>query len=173
MPDLPVEDFARRLALLPGVVVDITPEAVRTAAEVLEPVARENVARAAGGDSKLSRVRSGRGAVVGVELRVRGAGSRAQAVVVPKGPVLLIEDDTKAHTEPFQYSANYSMGRRRKASRRGFLFIPGVGFRARARHPGTQGKRPIQKAFETHADDAGEAGLDVFTDAISKHLGRG
>jgi hypothetical protein len=84
---------------------------------------------------------------------------------------MLIEDDTKAHVQPFQYGGNYSMSRRRKAVRRGFLFIPGVGIRSRTRHPGTKGKQPIRKAWEANSERAGDAGLDVFADAITKHLG--
>jgi hypothetical protein len=181
MADTSVEAFARRMATLPGAVVDATPDAVRAAAVVLEEEAESNLSTATGGDLRLSRVRSGRGAKVGVEVRVKGSGSRAQGIVVPSGPVLLVEDDTRAHVEPFQYSGRYTMagqttrrgtaGKRSKAARKGFLFIPGVGIRARVRHPGTKGKKPIQRAFTEHADQAGRVGLDVFADAIRTHLG--
>lgn len=174
-----VEDFARRMATLPATIVEVTPEAVRGAAVILEREVDRGLAAASGGDSRLSRVRSGKGAKIGADVKVTGAGRRAEGRVVPVGPVMLIEEDTRAHVEPFQYLAqrtggarSYSMARRRKAKRSGFIYIPGVGVRSRARHPGTRGKHPIRDAFTAAADEAGEAGLDVFADAIRKHLGR-
>jgi hypothetical protein len=64
------------------------------------------------------------------------------------------------------------MARRRKAKRKGFIWIPGVGARQSVNHPGTKGKRPITKAFDSEADAAGDRGLDVFARAIRAHLGR-
>lgn len=172
MPDDGVEAFARRMALLPATIVDTTPDAVRAAGDVLERAVQMSVAAATGGDSALSRVRSGRGAKIGVRVATVGSGSRTEARVIPDGPIMLIEEDTRAHVQPFQYKGGYSMARRRKAKRSGFLFIPGIGFRSRVRHPGTKGKQPVRKAFDSAHDEAGQAGLDVFADAISKHLGR-
>jgi hypothetical protein len=90
---------------------------------------------------------------------------------------MLVEDDTKAHPIRFRNLAqrtggqrNYSMARRRSASRRGFLYIPGVGYRTDAQHPGTKGKRPVRRAFQSSADEAGKAGLIVFQKAVRSHL---
>ncbi len=138
---------------------------------------RANVVQATGGDSRLSRVRSGKGAAIRTRVRMTGSGSRARAEVVPTGPIMLVERDTKRHALPRQMLAqrtggarSYSMARRRSASRRGFLYIPGVGFRTKAQHPGTKGKEPVRKAFRSSADDAGRAGVLVFRTAIRNHL---
>jgi hypothetical protein len=183
MAEQTAEEFARRLALLPAVLVQATPDAVAEAGRVLEREAESNLRAATGGDLRLSRVRSGRGATVGVEINVVGAGGRASARVTGTGPVLLVEDDTRRHRQPFQYSGRYTIGagqvtrrgtaaKRLRAKRKGFIYIPGVGFRQSVNHPGTKGKRPITKAFESDADAAGDRGLDVFARAIRAHLGR-
>lgn len=172
-----VAAWATRAATLPAVLVHTTPPAVEASGEVLTDAARAGLTRVSGGDLVLSRVRSGKGAAVDVAVNVRGAGSAATATVNRVGPVSLVEDDTAAHQEPFRYLAertggarSYSMKRRRKAKRRGFLWIPGVGFRMRAKHPGTTGQHPIREALQSHGDEAGRAGLDVFATAVQRHL---
>jgi hypothetical protein len=155
---------------------------------VFETAMRANIAAATGGDSRLSRVRSGRGASIRVELDTRGSGSRTEAVVTPKGPIMLVERDTRAHVEPFEYAGVTGLGgrrryatrgqrmasgdiaSRRRASRAASLFIPGVGFRFRAKHPGTRGKHPVERAFRSQSDEAGRAGLLVFSQATQAHL---
>jgi hypothetical protein len=181
--DREVSEFARRMATLPGVIVEVTPDAVRAGADVLAETASRNIDAATGGDSRLSRVRSGRGAAVGVEVRVRGAGRNAEVHVAPRGPLALVENDTRPHVQPYQYSNRYTMagattrrgtpGKRTKAKRKGYIWIPGVGARQFVKHPGTKGKRPVAKAFEAEADRAGEEGVAVFQDAITGHLGAG
>jgi hypothetical protein len=175
-----VGSWARRAATLPAVLVDSTPPAVRAGAEVLEGAARANLLRATGGDMRLSRARSvaaarrgggGGGQRVDVRVKLVGAGKRAEAIVKPVGPVSLVEAPTRAHRIPRGYSPGYSMDRRRKAQRRGFIWIPGVGFRTGASHPGTRGKRPVRRAMESHSDEAGRAGLTVFATAVQRHLG--
>jgi hypothetical protein len=172
-----VTEWAARAATLPAALVEATPQAVRGSAEVLEAQTRANVARATGGDMKLSRVRSGKGATIALRVRMAGSGSRARAEVVPTGPIMLIERDTKRHQMRRQTLAqrtggarSYSMARRRTASRRGFLYLPGIGFRANANHPGTKGKEPVRRAFRQSGDEAGRAGLVVFQKAIRQHL---
>lgn len=172
-----VQSWAERAATLPAALVEATPRAVRAGGEVLEAQTRANIARATGGDSRLSRVRSGKGAAIAVRVRMKGTGSRTRAEVVPTGPIMLVERDTKKHKLPRQNLAqrtggarSYSMARRRSAGRRGFLFIPGVGFRTRAQHPGTKGKEPVRRAFRQAGDEAGRAGTLVFQRAIRQHL---
>ena len=159
--------------------VDATPGAVSAGAEVLETRARANLLTASGGDLRLSRARSIKGARGGasgqrvdVTVKLVGAGRRAEARVRPVGPVSLIEKPTRRHRIPFQSGqrGTYSMARRRAAQRVGFIWIPGVGFRTSANHPGTKGKRPVQRAFRAAADEAGRAGLTVFAGAVQRHM---
>jgi hypothetical protein len=161
-----LDAWARRAATLPAVFVNTTAEATRAGAEVLEAGARRNLLAATGGDLRLSRVRSGRGARVNLSVKTEGAGSRARSVVVPSGPVMLVEAATKAHRQPFAYTYN------RRVMKRGGrpIHIPGVGIFARVQHPGTRGKQPIAKAFGQTAEDAGAAGLAVFARATRRHL---
>jgi hypothetical protein len=172
-----VSEWAARAATLPAALVEATPRAVVASARILDQQVTTNLRTATGGDLRLSRVRSGKGAQITTRVRTVGAGSRTRAQVVPGGPIMLVEEDTKRHRLPRQYLAartdgarTYSMARRRSASRRGFLYIPGVGYRTNAQHPGTKGKRPVRKAFQASADEAGRAGSIVFRNAIRQHL---
>jgi hypothetical protein len=172
-----VQDWADRAATLPAALVDATPRAVLAGSRVLDAAVRANVAQATGGDMRLSRVRSGKGARVDTVVRLVGSGSRAQARVVPVGPIMLVEKDTRRHLQPFRYVAertggkrSYSMARRRKASRSPIMNIPGVGWRRRVDHPGTKGKEPVHRAFRQSGDDAGRAGVIVFQRAAREHL---
>lgn len=79
----------------------------------------------AGGDLRLSRVRSGKGAKIGARYDLRGD----TAVIKATGPVPLIANPIKAHRIP-----------RASARRRKVISIPGIGVRASAQHPGTKGK---------------------------------
>lgn len=175
-----VESWARRAATLPAVFVESTPDAVIAGGEVLERRARANLLAATGGDLKLSRARSvaaarrgGSAGRVDVRVKLIGAGRKAEAHVLPIGPVSLIEAPTRRHKIPRRYSGNYSMERRRKAQRRGFVWIPGVGFRSSVQHPGTRGKRPVRRAMQSHSDEAARAGLTVFATAVHRHLSGG
>jgi hypothetical protein len=100
-----------------------------------------------------------------------------------------VESGTRAHREPFGYSgvtgsggrrryatrgqvmASGEIASRKRASRRRFLFIPGVGFRTRVQHPGTQGSQPVGRAMGMAGREAGAAGVAVFRRAIRDHLG--
>lgn len=183
-----VGEWADRAATLPAALVRATPPAVEISAGVLETAARAALLTASGGDGRLSRVRSGKGAKVDVRVSVRGTGSSAQGVVSPVGPVSLLESDTRPHRQPFGYSGTGGSGgrrryatagqqlagggtaRRRRASRAGFIYVPGLGTFAGVKHPGTSGKRPMGRAFDTHHAEAGIAGLNVFTAAMASHL---
>lgn len=78
----------------------------------------------AGGDLRLSRVRSGKGARIGARFDRRGDGMNIRAT----GPVPLVANDVRAHKIP----------KVRKTQRP--LAIPGIGVRASVNHPGTKGK---------------------------------
>lgn len=170
----PVDSFARRSARLPAVLVEVTPDAVRAGGEVLERRARTNLLAATGGDMRLSGAVSlrgrragtgGAGRKVDVRVKVLGAGRRAEAHVTPVGPVSLVEAPTRRHRIPRQIVRQS----RRVVQRRG-VFIPGIGFRAHVNHPGTRGKRPVQRAMQTHGDEAGREGLAVFAAAVERHM---
>lgn len=174
---IPLQDWARRAATLPAVLVETTPRAVRAGVGPLAGRARLNLREASGWDLRLSRVRSGKGAKVDVKITTQGSGSSTRALVLPVGPVSLVEGDTRAHREPFQYLSertggqrSYSMARRRRAVRAGFVYIPGVGVRAYARHPGTTGRHPFGRAMETTGGVAGRVGAEVFARAIREHM---
>jgi hypothetical protein len=170
-----VDEFARRAARLPAVLSYATPAATEAGARVLEAQARANLTAATGGDRRLSGVssmssRRGRGGSsnreVDVTVKVEGAGRGARALVVPRGPVSLIEKPTRPHKIPH----TFAIVARRNVARRA-VHIPGVGVFASVRHPGTRGKRPVTRAFTSHHSEAGAAGLRVFAEATREHLG--
>jgi hypothetical protein len=174
---LPLSDWAQRVATLPAVLVETSPRAVRAGAGPLADQARTNLRAATGGDMRLSRVRSGKGARVDVTVQLQGSGSGARALVLPTGPVSLVENDTRPHVQPFQYVGertggrrSYSMARRRRARRSPVLVIPGVGVRSYVRHPGTTGSQPVGRAMRMAGREAGAAGGAVFVRAIRDHL---
>jgi hypothetical protein len=169
-----VESWALRAARLPAALVEATPDAVRSGAEVLERRARTNLLAVTGGDLRLSGAVSLRGRRAGtggggrkldVQVKVRGTGRQATAHVTPVGPVSLVEAPTRRHRIPRQIARQS----RRVVQRRG-VFIPGIGFRAHVNHPGTRGKRPVSRAMQTHADEAGREGLAVFAAAVERHM---
>jgi hypothetical protein len=169
-----VESWALRAARLPAALVEATPDAVRSSAEVLERRARVNLLAVTGGDLRLSGAVSlrgrragtgGAGRKVDVQVRLVGAGRRAEAHVTPVGPVSLVEAPTRRHRIPRQIQRVS----RRSVERRG-VFIPGVGFRAHVNHPGTRGRRPVSRAMQTHSDEAGREGLAVFAAAVERHM---
>jgi hypothetical protein len=185
---LPAQEWARRAATLPAALVEATPRAVRAGAVPLERDARENLRRASGGDLRLSRVRSGKGARVDVKVTTQGSGSGTRALVLPVGPVSLVEGDTRRHREPFTYSgvtgaggrrryatagqrtASGGVARRRRARGGRLLAIPGIGVRTHVTHPGTSGKHPVAAAMRTAGGEAGRTGAAVFLRAIAEHL---
>jgi hypothetical protein len=185
---LPVADWARRAATLPAALVEATPRAVRAGAAPLEQEARENLRRASDGDLRLSRVRSGKGARVDVKVATQGSGSGTRALVLPVGPVSLLEGNTRRHVEPFGYSGTAGAGGRRRYATAGqtlagggaarrkrarggrLLAIPGIGVRTHVNHPGTSGKHPVTAAMRTAGGHAGRAGAAVFAAAIADHL---
>lgn len=88
-----------------------------------------------------------------------GAGYRLNAnrtgFVFARGPLQLVERDTKRHGEPKSLAAA-GTARRARQQRAGFrnrktLKIPGIGFRRRVNHPGTKGKHPFQNAVDSYS----------------------
>lgn len=161
-----VGEWAARAATLPAALVEATPEAVRASGVVLQTAVRAAVAAATGGDMKLSRVRSGRGATIDVKLVAKGAGRSAESQTVPTGPIMLVENPTRAHREP----AALRYRRRARASRTGVVAFGGKVY-ASVNHPGTAGKKPVARAFSATHDEAGRAGALVFATATRRHLG--
>jgi hypothetical protein len=170
-----VDEFARRAATLPAALSYATPRATRAGAEILEAQARANLVAATGGDRRLSgvssmRARRGRSGSanreVDVTVKVEGAGRGARALVVPRGPVSLVEKPTRPHKIPHTFAVKA----RRNVARRA-VHIPGVGVFASVNHPGTRGKRPVTRAFTSHHREAGGAGLAVFAQVTREHLG--
>jgi hypothetical protein len=167
--DNPLDDYARRVALLPAALVEGTPAAVQAGARVFGRALERNLRVATGGDMRLSRVRSGRGATVSVDVKVLGAGRSARGEAVPKGPVMLIDQGSKAHRQPFVYTYN----RRVKRRGAGPIRIPGVGIFARVSHPGTRGKRVVARSFAEAHEEAGAAGVAVFSSIVTEFLAQG
>jgi hypothetical protein len=172
-----VSTWARRAATLPAVLVEGTPDAITAGARVLERQARVNLVGATGGDRRLSgvsslRARRGRGGTanreVDVTVKIVGAGTRARALVVPRGPVSLVEGPTRAHRIPHAFTIKARRNVKRRAVR-----IPGIGIFARVDHPGTRGKRPVERAFRTHSRRAADAGLHVFASIVTEYLEQG
>lgn len=95
---------------------------------------------------------------------------RNQALVFARGPLHLVERDTKAHGEPRNARRRAKYQRARDAKGRiikkgqagyvapvllkkaGFrvLNIPGIGYRASVKHPGTKGKHPFGRAVASY-----------------------
>jgi hypothetical protein len=121
-------DLKRRVDKIETAIDRSARESVRLAAQAAKSIQLDVMKSDAGGDLKLSRVRSGKGAAIGARYDLRGMGRESTAEVKATGPVPLIANPSKAHVIP-------KKGRRRKV-----LAIPGIGVRASAQHPGTRGK---------------------------------
>ncbi len=121
-------DLLKRIDAIDTAIDKSARESIRLAAQAAK-VEQLDVMRAdAGGDLRLGRVRSGKGAAIGVRYDIRGSGRNVSAEVKATGPMPLLANPIPAHHIP-------KAGRRRKV-----LAIPGVGVRASANHPGTRGK---------------------------------
>jgi hypothetical protein len=121
-------DLKRRVDKIETAIDKSARESVRLAAQAAKGIQLDVMKSDAGGDLKLSRVRSGKGAAIGARYDLRGMGRESTAGVKATGPVPLIANPSKAHAIP-------KKGRRRKV-----LAIPGIGVRASVQHPGTKGK---------------------------------
>jgi hypothetical protein len=103
----------------------------------------------AGGDLRLSRVRSGKGAKIGARYDIHGDTGTVKAI----GPVPLLANPTKPHRIP------------KKANK--LISIPGIGVRAYADHPGTPGKDSWNKGRD-NAEPKVRAAVSKVTDEIIK-----
>jgi len=103
-------------------------DSMRLAAQTAKAEQLDVMKGDAGGDLRLGRVRSGRGAAIGARYDIRGTGRTTSAEIKATGPLPLLANPIPAHKIP-------KGGRRRKV-----LAIPGIGVRASAHHPGTKGK---------------------------------
>lgn len=142
---------------------------VTNVAKTLTHRARQNIAVASGGDSRLSGVGK-TGARVGAKYSVRG-GDSPTGLVTAIGPLQLIERDTQEHGE-LPRSVGRIQGRRTKEARYAAkqrlynaLFGSGgfsgatplstpYGPRYRVQHPGTRGKHPFERAVDATVPDA-------------------
>jgi hypothetical protein len=128
LSQMPV-DLKRRVDKIDRDIQGSVRESVRLAALAAKAEQQDEMRRDAGGDLRLSRVSSGRGAAIGARYDLIGTGASTLATVKATGPVPLIANNVKAHRIP-----------RANRRRRGVLSIPGIGVRASAQHPGTKGK---------------------------------
>jgi hypothetical protein len=137
-------------------------ETVTLAADRAAKLQEARIKRDSGGDSKLSGVGAAKGrpgnASVGVRVKVYKSKTRPSALIAATGPLQIINNDTAGHvirstrvkgrqrkgfvgpTLPGQFSRKNQIG----PSLRPVINIPGIGFRASARHPGTKGKQTWQ-----------------------------
>lgn len=119
-----------------------------------------------GGDGMLSGVGAAKGrpgnAKVGVRVKVDKRKTRPSALIAATGPLQIINNDTAGRvirsaytygksrkgfegpTLPGQFSARKKNMIGPVLSNKAVLNIPGIGFRASARHPGTKGKKTWQ-----------------------------
>lgn len=138
-----VAQFAGQMARLPGQVDTATRDGIGKGALVVVTEQRRRI-NAITHDGRLSGTT--RNAKVGVNYKLRDTKDGAYARIQATGPLPLIERDVKDHRIP---RANARLRRRRgAASRRKIVVIPGVGVRAYAEHPGTQGQHPFERGWD-------------------------
>lgn len=121
-------DLRRRIDKIETAIERSARDSIRAAAAEAKATQQDVMRRDAGGDLRLSRVRSGRGAKIGASYKLTPV-SPWSATVRATGPVPLIASRIKPHAIP-------KAGRRRRK----MLAIPGIGVRASVQHPGTKGK---------------------------------
>ena len=151
--------------------------------------ARASIARASGGDSRLSGMASkktGKGGKVGARYDMAKAGTHgrsASALVRATGPLHILDSPTRRH----QVMASVKKGRSSKskagrAQREAFynaifggeggfsgvkpLAFKGGGFAYRAQHPGTRGKR----SFWTAVDRVAPSVPAIYQDALASSM---
>jgi hypothetical protein len=102
----------------------------------------------------------------GKKIGVRYTVGTDSARVFMFGPAQLIEWDTKAHRIP---RATKGRGKKQTANRKA-IYIPGVGFRQWANHPGTKGKHPWRKGLVAAEPRVGRASADYYFGTVKKAL---
>lgn len=135
-------DLKKRAETLEREIETQVKETRKRAGMVAKDAQLEVVEHDAGGDRRLSRVRSGKGAAVGIRFKVAPTGD---VEVSATGPMPLLANPMPAH----------DIG----AKRAGALLMPGPTFRGSVRHPGTPGK------------DTWNRGVDKATPRIAEVIG--
>lgn len=121
-------DLRRRVDKIGDAIDRSVRDTVRAAAIAAKDAQLQAMREDAGGDLRLSRVRSGKGAKIGARYDLAGQGRHSTATVRAIGPVPLIANPIKAHTIP--------RARGRRSRKR--LSIPGIGVRMSVDHPGVR-----------------------------------
>lgn len=174
-----VEQFSNRIGLYAKAMRRAPQTSVEGVAKEGARVFDRHIKAASGGDSKLSNV--GKGAPVGVKVRVGLRESRWSALFTPKGPVQLLETGIKPHviTSRYQGGPRKGRGERVKAGQRlkagvqrerAVLNTP-FGYRAWVEHPGvSQAKQP--KPFTKAADEVHKKAPAIAAAAVRAELRR-
>lgn len=153
-----LQGFQLRINAVAKLYEDAPVEAVRRTTNAIVSSVREEIRSVAPGGvlRGVTGPRGGKGAGrITVSATFQEGGRRSTAVVSVKGPIGLIERDTKPHIIGAPGSGRTKAGSRaRKRARAGlasgerpFLGNAGRGFAARGpvRHPGTKGKHPFER----------------------------
>lgn len=101
-----------------------------------------------------------KGAKVGVRYDIEPK----KATVRMTGPAHLLESDTKAHRIP---RGKVGRGRRQRVNKK-VIVIPGVGVRAYANHPGTQGKQPWAKGLRLGLPQIDRINGKILNDTVRR-----
>jgi len=140
------------LAKLAHAIEGGTADAVEDAAKQAKAIHAARISSDSGGDNVLSGVGKSKGrkggAKVGVHYRITKRKASASGFIKATGPLHFLDRPTKART--IRSAHAFTRGGRRRniigPTKAGVLFIPGIGYRAWANHPGTRGKGTWTKA---------------------------
>lgn len=121
-------DIRKRLNKIESDVVKSKRDIEKAAALAAKQIQLTEMKHDAGGDLRLSRVRSGKGAKIGARYDTFGRWTEVRAT----GPVPLVAHPMPEHSIPKTGS--------RLRNRRKTLLLPDGGFRKGVDHPGTKGK---------------------------------
>lgn len=150
--------FAAKTARMGGELRTLERRAVQIAALAVKTSVTSQMVAAGVQNGRLRGVGK-KGAKIGVRFDLAGD----KALVRATGPFQLIERDTKAHRIPKVRGA--------RAKKKRVVVIPGVGVRAWASHPGTQGKHPWAKGVVAARPVAEKAHGLALHQALKKAYG--
>lgn len=136
MRDTPAE-FARKMSRLATDITHTDTRVVKASALAVKTSVQVRL-RAAVPSGKLNVGKKGARVSVRYDLI-----SDSEARVGMTGPAQLVESDTQPHRVPRD---KVGRGRRRRDNKK-LIYIPGIGVRAYANHPGTKGKHPWKKGL--------------------------